>query len=478
MRTRRDVLASIPVATLLAGCAAEAPLSSDSVTEGPSDGPPDLGSTMDVDTSGDGIPDLVLEELGVDPYRPNVFVQVDPVVGVEYEPLLEHARDVFASAPIENPDGSTGIDVHFEVSDPLPFERVHQQPILEADLHRLRFGHPGVRSFAHRNRGHRHVVIDDAFEPGMHGTRFVQAVPPHHSAALSNVLVAQLSGAFNPELETELESEYLDSDLSVDEFVERVDWDLLGSHHPKTTPSTRYYEEKYAHLDEDHEVETLSSVPDAEDPEQDTSGDGIPDQLIRDNPLFEGASPLRRSMFFEIQYTPGVTREDVETHMDRVETFFADAPIRNPDGTMGMDIHYTIEGELDEFGHSVSESDLASALFNHFQRRRQGYYYLLFVDHFEGLAGRIIDGEALGTELRSSTLLHEIGHAIGLYGGLVGIDDHQRTFEEYPSVMNYNSRPSTFTFAGGDGLDSPNDWGIIDEEMDEWAPAITRVDDW
>jgi len=79
------------------------------------------------DTDGDGLSDLVetrgenwinLGDLGASPLRKDLFVECDYMPG--YKPLtasMNKARDVFASAPISNPDGTTGITLHIDIDD-------------------------------------------------------------------------------------------------------------------------------------------------------------------------------------------------------------------------------------------------------------------------------------------------------------------------------------------------------------------------
>lgn len=497
MPSRRTLLKTIPPAALLAGCAMRAPVGDEgdgSTAEQPGDGqpageepaddpdggespPPELGSDLETDTSGDGFADLLLQQLDVDPYRRHVFVSVDPVGSVNVDPLLEHTRSAFAAAPVENPDGSTGIDVHFAVGDAMPESRLGPGTPFESDLHELRFGHHESRSFDERHRGHRHVVVtDDAGADGWVATRFSMAVDTASNAQLSNLLAAQMGGAFNPTIENGMDPLSVDADVSPDAFVADVDWTTVTEHLPETTPSTKFYEEHYAHLSEDREVETVESIPEDPDPEQDLAGDGIPDRHIIESDLFEGATPLRRNIFFEVQRTPHVSKSTVERLMNLLTEFFAEAPIRNPDGSLGIDVHYVDEGVMAKHEEPIDGSDLSKILFDDFERRRKGYHYLLFAQEMaENLAGRAVE-DVLGTVTVPGTMLHEIGHSIAFGAGLVGVDDRQKTFAEYPSSMNYNAPRSAYCFSNDWTLDSRDDWAYLAENMADEAPATYRID--
>lgn len=84
----------------------------------------DVGSDpTDTDTDGDGLndgieanPDGPLAD--ANPLRMDVFVEVDYVAGEKPSPAeLDLVRDAYADAPIDNPDGTTGITLHIVIDD-------------------------------------------------------------------------------------------------------------------------------------------------------------------------------------------------------------------------------------------------------------------------------------------------------------------------------------------------------------------------
>lgn len=78
------------------------------------------------DTDGDGLADG--KEVSADPAmsaadpaRFDVFVELDYMVGERpAEAAIDRLVEAFADAPVENPDGSTGIALHVEVDDAVP----------------------------------------------------------------------------------------------------------------------------------------------------------------------------------------------------------------------------------------------------------------------------------------------------------------------------------------------------------------------
>jgi hypothetical protein len=468
---------------------------------------PELGSDMETDTSGDGIPDLLVERIdaveGLDPYRKNVLVEVDPVIGVEYRESLAFARSVFADAPVENPDGSTGIDVHFVVDDPIP--RADTSAFVQRDYH---FGRYDTSVFDRRHRGFRHLVLLDSLSPDdWYADRFFMATEADRGGRLVDVLAAHVAGRFDPLVADAADARDADADAqdadadttdtqgedtgplwlpdredpTADALLAAIDWELLAENLPKAAPSTWWYERKYAHLAEGSE----ESAPDATEadlgpavgePDKDTSGDGIPDRLLLNADVFEGASPLRKNVFVEVDHTTGVPRQVVEQRMREIEAVFADAPVRNPDGSMGIDVHYVIEDAIEVEG-VIDAGSADEFRTEHFDRLLKGYYYMVFVPNLENVAGRAShQGEILFTEPRPSTPLHELGHALGLYATRPGVDQRRYPFEEYPSAMNYNAPPHALVFADDTAHPvAPNDWAVIERLLSEDRPPISLL---
>ncbi len=85
------------------------------------DGLPDAWETEGggIDINGDGIIDLDLFALGARPDRKDLFVEIDATPSAR--PIRAAALDLvvaaFANAPVNNPDGSTGIRLHLEIDE-------------------------------------------------------------------------------------------------------------------------------------------------------------------------------------------------------------------------------------------------------------------------------------------------------------------------------------------------------------------------
>ena len=75
-----------------------------------------------VDSDGDGLSDSVEAQLGSSPLHKDIFVEIDWFVvnGRSMKPRNGFdaiVKDIFESAPVHNPDGTTGIRLHLDYSD-------------------------------------------------------------------------------------------------------------------------------------------------------------------------------------------------------------------------------------------------------------------------------------------------------------------------------------------------------------------------
>ncbi|GEM_PF-3639865 len=96
-----------------------------------------------VDMTGNGVVDLDLPALGADPLHKDVFLQIDflgdrrtgPTSGYTHDlapGVTERLVDVFAGAPVENPDGTLGIRLHVDAGlgeddDGTPYSNVPEE---------------------------------------------------------------------------------------------------------------------------------------------------------------------------------------------------------------------------------------------------------------------------------------------------------------------------------------------------------------
>ncbi|TCC53088.1 hypothetical protein E0H75_05005 [Kribbella capetownensis] len=129
MRPRPALLtmfSSLAVAALAATSAAAAvPRSSDepsagstrvvAATDSDGDALPDAWETNGYDANGDGVIDVDLPAMGATPNKKDLFVEMDYMDGrLASAAALDRIVQVYATAPVSNPDGSTGIRVHLD----------------------------------------------------------------------------------------------------------------------------------------------------------------------------------------------------------------------------------------------------------------------------------------------------------------------------------------------------------------------------
>ena len=79
------------------------------------------GFAYAADLDGDGLSDSTEASLGSSPLHKDIFVEIDWFIvgGRSMKPrpgFVEFVQSVFAAAPVLNPDGTTGIRIHVELS--------------------------------------------------------------------------------------------------------------------------------------------------------------------------------------------------------------------------------------------------------------------------------------------------------------------------------------------------------------------------
>ncbi|WP_226480218.1 hypothetical protein [Natrinema amylolyticum] len=236
-------------------------------------------------------------------------------------------------------------------------------------------------------------------------------------------------------------------------------------------------------LDDGTEVHEHGTDPAASD----TDDDGLPDGAeIHRQDLYPDADPLKTDIYVEIDTMEGVDLE--RTEVERIVAEFDAAPLENPDGSIGGDLHMRFNETIPR-EPSTDTGDLNGYRSRYFDREGTGYHYLVIVDEIasERRHGNVVGKAGLGTMMveaqsgrdeTGSTVMHELGHSLGLSNtDFEGIDTDQYSFASYTSVMNYNSPPDYYGFAAGDLFNEFDDWAYIDDHMFTPATSFVTVDE-
>lgn len=245
---------------------------------------------------------------------------------------------------------------------------------------------------------------------------------------------------------------------------------------------------------------------DPQDP--DTDNDGFPDGVEVRNDL----DPLQKDVFLEIDY--GTEEPPNRASLAEMKRTFSDAPVTNPDGSTGINLHIDVSDGLPESAQATYSNasrdligDLRSEYFDH---KGEGYYYIVVLEY------DVIDNDAVtedcqinpleadferdtsetpnaggkaygagngawvlsscGDQPRQQTtriILHEFGHNLGLTGSdYTGIDSTDVSFNEYRSIMNYNGL-QYLGFNDGEPFD---DWEEINNTMSEMITVDGSAD--
>ncbi|ELY67819.1 zinc metalloprotease [Natrinema versiforme] len=219
----------------------------------------------------------------------------------------------------------------------------------------------------------------------------------------------------------------------------------------------------------------------------DTDGDGLTDgSEVNRRDIFPEADPLRTDIYVEVDT---MERTDLERReAERIASEFEDAPLENPDGSTGADLHVTFD-ETIPWDSETDVGDLNRIRAQHFDQEGLGYHYLVIVDDVAGdtNTGNVIGKAGLGTMMvesqsgrdqTGSTAMHELGHSLGLSNtDFEGIDTDEYRFSSYSSVMNYNAPRDYYGFSASDGSSDFDDWGYLDDHMFTPATSFVGSDD-
>jgi hypothetical protein len=204
----------------------------------------------------------------------------------------------------------------------------------------------------------------------------------------------------------------------------------------------------------------------------DTDGDSISDaaELFGSDGVdlaYFGADPRKRDLFIEADYYPGL--QPAAAAIDLVVAAFANAPVSNPDGTTGINLHVDLNQQIaavdadSDLNPVWTDFDVIKAKYFP-ARRTRFFHYALFANQYNsgGSSGisRGIPGHDFvvslgtwstpgGTVLQQAgTLMHEFGHNIGLrHGG----HENENYKPNYLSVMSYNYQLNGLTIDGSGG---------------------------
>lgn len=198
--------------------------------------------------------------------------------------------------------------------------------------------------------------------------------------------------------------------------------------------------------------------------DHDTDSDGLPDDVeVEMTGLFPGADPLHKDVYLEIDYVSRISSSE----MDEIRSRYAEAPVSNPDGKQGVTLHLYWDDTLSCSGSTDLTGITTDPGCEGGGADIRGYYNGRIVEEVE------IEGEDYGgfassggfysewtgsSDSSASLVMHELGHVLGIRGG-DGVDSYEKSYDEYPSVMNYNAPRDSLRY-------TESDWAIIESQLE------------
>lgn len=211
---------------------------------------------------------------------------------------------------------------------------------------------------------------------------------------------------------------------------------------------------------------------------QDTDNDGYPDNISTYTPLLNTSHPEQKDIFVEVDYETGAkpSREELQA----VANTFKNAPVRNPNGERGINLHILIDDEIPANSPYTGTPPTRYADYTDI-----GYYYAVKVNDIDRGADGTVAGYQPYPERdtpmfvytdtakkpQSVVFMHELGHTLGIPSNMFsGTDSYEYTAVEYNSVMNYNTNSIDAGYSAGPPF---NEWMLIQRTMHH-TPHITR----
>jgi hypothetical protein len=383
----------------------------ESLVSGSIQTPPDIEtSEFDRDKAGDGIPDPVVEYYGADPETNTLLLELTEVGGATID--TEKLTNYYQNVGVENPDGSTGFEVHIER------KQVEQTAAAFRYYHHVLDGTP---TFQRRWKGFHHlVVLPDAQYREAYGSQlyaFARDGDTDEAIRRTNFLLGDELTPWTPK--------------------ESVDWADIDY----TAPSTYWWER-------------LAGEPVVTS--EDTSGDGITAEMVDEYEILRTIDLSQKNLVVEAVPHETSSREIATRRLREVQELFRLAPVKNPDGSMGIKVHYIV-GDPVEYMNP-----------DHFEYRRQGSRPIFLHDrNKEGLA----TGSHAKAYHKDDTFCHELGHLLGLLPDVSPEIDRESYWSEYPSCMNYDF--DFPRFCADEGTESaPNDWKVIEQRLPRWRELM------
>jgi flagellin-like protein len=198
----------------------------------------------------------------------------------------------------------------------------------------------------------------------------------------------------------------------------------------------------------------------------DSDGDGLTDsaEQATSGPLAE-ADPHRYDVFVEVDYKGGSdSPKAITNELEPVVHRFEQAPIDNPDGSTGVDLHIVVDdqvpGGLPHDLDAVSPGGVVSKQYRDY--REEGYHYVLFSMNAPFAGGTGSYGRSVQLKPSSHVFMHELGHSFGIgYDKYHGVDSTEVPYHTYQSVMNYNGySKGVLQYNDGGPFD---DWAFIED---------------
>jgi hypothetical protein len=203
------------------------------------------------------------------------------------------------------------------------------------------------------------------------------------------------------------------------------------------------------------------------DPQGDEDGDGIPNgweekgvdinndrKVDLDLPSL-GADPYHKDIFLEIDYMD--LNEPLDKSINDVVSAFRDSPVTNPDGMNGITLHIDVDDSISPNDYSNPDTKIKAKYFGTVEQRTRNdadiilgikekiYFYAIFSNSGGASGCQYPDCRDIHIGvvpapykqfLQSASLMHELGHGLGLFHGGFEAEKDVDNKSNYLSLMH------------------------------------------
>ncbi|MEZ5163448.1 MAG: hypothetical protein R2688_06795 [Fimbriimonadaceae bacterium] len=185
----------------------------------------------------------------------------------------------------------------------------------------------------------------------------------------------------------------------------------------------------------------------------DADNDGLPDQWEVEghgpiDPKFHNCKPGRADIFVVFRMRSDMTEKEIRPTIEKIRKFYADLPYKNPDGSTGLNLIEIIPEPLDK---KYDSTDYKSLYNQGMPKEWRGFAHGVMMSKSTRGGGQANRPDWCGTGNNVPTIIHEVGHQLGLGHRPPGSTDSpfHTGLMNYDYLYQFNGKADLIHFSSG-----------------------------